>query len=117
MRKYNCHNLLNQDSAYTAKSSQNPEEDLDDPQQSIQQPELSVIEEQQSVVSSSVPIRERVGHLLPSYMAANYSLEHIKLIQTQIKLDELLDFLRLHRQKIKGEYLSNIKRAMEGTHF
>lgn len=77
---------------------------------------LSVIEEQQSVVSGSLPIRERVGHLLPGYMGASYSLEHVKLIQAQIKLDQVLDYLRLQREKTKGETLSNIKRTMQANY-
>ena len=44
VRKYNCNSLLNQDSAYTAKSSHNQDEDPDDQQCSVDQPELSVIE-------------------------------------------------------------------------
>jgi ribosomal protein S15P/S13E len=78
--------------------------------------ELSVIEEQQSVVSSSLPLRERYKHLLEEHMSANYTTEQRKLIQIQNRIDELLDYLRQHRNKEKGQLFSEIKRSMLITH-
>jgi hypothetical protein len=62
--------------------------------------ELSVIEEQQSVGSSSMVLKEKFKYLLKcEHETANFTVEQRKIIQLQIKLDEMLDYVRQHRNK------------------
>ena len=45
-------------------------------------------------------------------MGAKFTLEQRYLIKVQTKIDEILDFLRLNRKKIKGELFSVIRKSL-----